>query len=67
MLAVPLPEDGAAPRSLPDGLSLAAVNGPGLCVVSGPADAVAALDGELAAARASRAAGCTPRTPSTRR
>ncbi|HKH43628.1 MAG TPA: SDR family NAD(P)-dependent oxidoreductase [Thermoanaerobaculia bacterium] len=35
---------------LDDQLSLAAVNGPGLCVVSGPLPAVDALEGRLAAA-----------------
>jgi phthiocerol/phenolphthiocerol synthesis type-I polyketide synthase E len=48
MLSVPLPEEEAR-RLLGRELSLAAVNGPGLCVVSGRDDAVAALAGELRA------------------
>jgi acyl transferase domain-containing protein len=46
MLAVVLPEEEVAPL-LEDGLSLAAVNGPKLCVVSGPEEAVAALRKKL--------------------
>ena len=46
MLAVHLPESGVASR-LNGRLSLAAVNAPELCVVSGPSDAVAALQGRL--------------------
>jgi len=42
MLAVVLPEAEVVPL-LTEGLSLAAVNGPKLCVVSGPEDIVAAL------------------------
>ncbi len=42
MLAVVLPEAEVVPL-LTDGLSLAAVNGPKLCVVSGPGDKVAAF------------------------
>ncbi|MDQ4069748.1 MAG: SDR family NAD(P)-dependent oxidoreductase [Actinomycetota bacterium] len=43
MLAVPLPED--AVRSLiDDDVSLAAANGPSLCVVAGPSRAIAALE-----------------------
>ncbi|SCL28940.1 type I polyketide synthase [Micromonospora inyonensis] len=41
MLAVNLAESVVA-ETLPDGLSVATVNGPGTCVVAGPADAVAA-------------------------
>ncbi|HEU4407577.1 MAG TPA: SDR family NAD(P)-dependent oxidoreductase [Polyangiaceae bacterium] len=48
MLAVPLSERDARPL-LGDELSLAAVNGPAQCVVSGPRGAVAALADRLAA------------------
>ena len=47
MLAVPLPESEILPL-LGDELSLAAVNRPSLCVVSGPTPAVFALRGRLA-------------------
>ncbi|HEV8581878.1 MAG TPA: amino acid adenylation domain-containing protein [Thermoanaerobaculia bacterium] len=47
MLAVPLPEPQVLPL-LSDGLSLAAVNRPSLCVVSGPSSAVDRLRAELA-------------------
>ncbi|WP_439380586.1 SDR family NAD(P)-dependent oxidoreductase [Amycolatopsis lexingtonensis] len=40
MLAVQLDEESVAKR-LPEGLSIAGVNGPGTCVVAGPAGAVA--------------------------
>jgi phthiocerol/phenolphthiocerol synthesis type-I polyketide synthase E len=46
MLSVPLGEDKVAPL-LGDALSLAAVNGPSSCVVSGPVDAVEALSDRL--------------------
>jgi acyl transferase domain-containing protein len=46
MLAVPMPEQEVLPL-LGEELSLAAVNGPGLCVVSGPAEAVTNLEKEL--------------------
>ncbi len=46
MLSVPLPEEELHPR-LGSGLALAAVNGPGRCVVSGEEEAVAALEAEL--------------------
>ncbi len=49
MLAVPLSEEEIAPW-LDPALSLAAVNGPLLSVVSGPVDAVAALEKRLAEA-----------------
>jgi acyl transferase domain-containing protein len=48
MLAVVLPEEEVIPL-LAGGLSLSAVNGPKLCVVSGPEDAVAALREKLSA------------------
>ncbi|MFF4430983.1 SDR family NAD(P)-dependent oxidoreductase [Streptomyces sp. NPDC001513] len=48
MLAVPLPESRVRPL-LDDRLSLAAVNGPDLCVLSGEPDAVAAVEADLAA------------------
>ena len=47
MLAVPLPEEELRP-CLSDGISLAAVNGPRLCVAAGTPEAVAALAAELA-------------------
>ncbi|NOK62234.1 MAG: type I polyketide synthase [Chloroflexi bacterium AL-W] len=46
MLAVPLPEEDLRPL-LNNGLSLAAVNSPMLCVVSGPTAAVDQLDRQL--------------------
>ncbi|GGJ52783.1 type I polyketide synthase [Deinococcus roseus] len=46
MLAVPLSEQDILKR-LKDGLSLAAVNAPALCVVSGTLEAVGALETEL--------------------
>ncbi|HVR07762.1 MAG TPA: beta-ketoacyl synthase N-terminal-like domain-containing protein, partial [Thermoanaerobaculia bacterium] len=56
MLAVPLPEDevrdrlaGAMAEGTAAGLDLAAVDGPHLCVVSGPADGIAGLTSRLAA------------------
>ncbi|MCX2182020.1 SDR family oxidoreductase [Streptomyces sp. SKN60] len=48
MLAVPLPESRVRPL-LGDRLSLAAVNGPELCVLSGEPDAIAAVEADLAA------------------
>ncbi|HVF55294.1 MAG TPA: SDR family oxidoreductase [Pyrinomonadaceae bacterium] len=48
MLAVPLSEQDVR-QFLSDGLSLAAINGPTLCVVSGETEAVARVEGELAA------------------
>ena len=46
MLAVPLPEQEAR-ALLPPSLSIAAINGPALCAVSGPAADVAALEASL--------------------
>ena len=46
MLAVPMDPAALRPR-LRGGLALAAHNAPGLCTVSGPAEAVAALEAEL--------------------
>ncbi|MCP4661792.1 MAG: SDR family NAD(P)-dependent oxidoreductase [bacterium] len=51
MLSVPLPAAELRPllaRSESDGVCLAAINAPSLCVVSGPTAAVDALAGELA-------------------
>jgi acyl transferase domain-containing protein/acyl carrier protein len=47
MLAVPMAEEELLPLLGPD-LSLAAVNGPALCVASGPFDAIGALESRLA-------------------
>jgi amino acid adenylation domain-containing protein len=48
MLSVPLPEDEVHPL-LPPGVSVAAVNAAGSCVVSGPDDAVAKVEAALRA------------------
>ncbi len=48
MLSVPLPEAEVLPELLP-GLSFAASNGPGLCLVSGEVAAIAELESRLAA------------------
>jgi acyl transferase domain-containing protein len=48
MLAVPLPEAEVTPL-LEGRLDVAAVNGPSLCVVAGPTDAVDALEAKLSA------------------
>ncbi|HET6230015.1 MAG TPA: acyltransferase domain-containing protein [Longimicrobiaceae bacterium] len=47
MLAVPLSEEDARPL-LSGGLAIGAVNAPSTCVVSGPEDAVAAMEAKLA-------------------
>lgn len=47
MLAVPLPEHAVRPL-LGETVSLAAINGPSMCVVSGPTTAVEALQARLA-------------------
>ena len=47
MLAVPLPQSEVQPL-VGDSLSLAAINGPSLCAVSGPTDAVEYLEKQLA-------------------
>ena len=49
MLSVRLPAEQLAPR-LPAGVVIAAENAPGLCVASGPSDAIARLEAELTAA-----------------
>jgi acyl transferase domain-containing protein/acyl carrier protein len=49
MLAVPLTEEALQPL-LGAELAIAAINAPALCVVSGPATAIAALEQQLAAA-----------------
>jgi acyl transferase domain-containing protein len=49
MLAVPLPEADARQAIVGSPLSLAAVNGPNLSVISGPVPAVAALEQQLTA------------------
>jgi len=46
MLSVPLPEEEVLPLLGPD-FSIAAVNAPALCTVSGPAEALAELEGTL--------------------
>ncbi|MBZ4421923.1 type I polyketide synthase [Myxococcus sp. RHSTA-1-4] len=48
MLAVPLPEAEVAPL-LEGKLDLAAVNGPAMCVVAGPSEAVDAMEAKLSA------------------
>jgi acyl transferase domain-containing protein/thioesterase domain-containing protein/aryl carrier-like protein len=48
MLSIALPEDQVRPL-LGSELSLAAVNGPSLCVASGPVDAIVRLEAKLAA------------------
>ncbi|MEE8525743.1 MAG: AMP-binding protein, partial [Thermoanaerobaculia bacterium] len=48
MLSVPLGEDELASELGSAELSLAALNGPGMSVVSGPEEAIAAFEGELA-------------------
>lgn len=48
MLAVPLSEEELEPWLAGSGLDLAAVNGPGRCVVAGPLAAVEDLEGRLA-------------------
>ena len=48
MLSVPLPEAEVA-SDLPPGLSFAAINGPGLCLVSGEVGLIAGLEARLAA------------------
>jgi len=50
MLAVRLPESEAV-SLLNEQISLAAVNAPSLCVVSGPADAIGILEARLVAAQ----------------
>jgi acyl transferase domain-containing protein len=64
MLAVPLPEAEIAPLLGPE-LSLAAVNGPARTVVSGPEEAIAALEEQLAG-RGGIAGGITGSTAGRR-
>jgi phthiocerol/phenolphthiocerol synthesis type-I polyketide synthase E len=47
MLSVPLSEEELAPWLEVGELSLAAINGPSLCAVSGPVDAIERLEGRL--------------------
>ncbi|HWO17375.1 MAG TPA: amino acid adenylation domain-containing protein [Kofleriaceae bacterium] len=49
MLSVRLPAADLAPR-LPEGVVIASENAPGLCVASGPTEAIAKLEAELGAA-----------------
>ena len=68
MLAVPLPEAESLPRLAAHPRGLARRGQPvDLCVVSGPDEAIAALERGAGGARGSSAGGSTPRTPSTRR
>jgi natural product biosynthesis luciferase-like monooxygenase protein len=46
MLAIPMREEALRPL-LPEGVDLAAINGPAQCVVSGPSEAIEALRGRL--------------------
>ncbi|GCE15770.1 type I polyketide synthase [Tengunoibacter tsumagoiensis] len=46
MLAIALPEEGVLPF-LSETISLAAVNGPAMCVVSGPVEAITQLEAQL--------------------
>jgi non-ribosomal peptide synthase protein (TIGR01720 family) len=48
MLSVPLPEKGLLPLLRGNDLSLASVNGPALCVVSGPSEQINDLSRQLA-------------------
>ena len=66
MLAVRLAEKEVTPL-LSESLSIAAINSPSLCVVSGPDEAVAELEAQLKEARASRAGASIPPTRSIRR
>ena len=64
MLAVPLPEAEVRPLLGRGASPLAATNGPHFCVVGGPEEAVAALEGRLAGARGDLpAADHHPRLP----
>ena len=63
MVAVALGPDDVAEHLSP-GLDIAAVNDPGNCVVSGPADAVAELEDRLARRGCSHV-GCAHRMRST--
>ncbi len=65
MLSVPLPEADVV-SELRSGLSFAASNGPGLCLVSGEVAAIGELESRLRPA-ASKPAGCRSRSPRTRR
>ncbi len=49
MLAVPLPEDELLPHLIGRQVSLAAINAPNRCVVSGPSEEIEALNQHLAA------------------
>ena len=67
MLAVLLPAEPRSRRCSDGDQSLAAVNGPPLCVVSGPGRRRGARCEQRLAARGRRRRRCTPRTPSTPR
>ena len=64
MVAVALGPDDVAEHLSP-GLDIAAVNDPGNCVVSGPADAIGELEDRLARRRVCWPAGCAHRMRST--
>ena len=66
MLSVRLPAAELQPL-LPEGISLAADNGPAVCVAAGPSDAIENAARRSSKPRASSPRRCRPRTPSTPR